>query len=342
MSVLINAVENGFIPNFALRMGIRGLLRRRLSEIESNYSFHREKILDKLGETPIAIETQAANEQHYELPASFFTYALGKNLKYSCSLYEDGANTLDAAEDAMLELYCERAQLTDEMHILELGCGWGSLTLYMARKYPNANITAISNSHGQRKFIEQKMQKEDITNVKIITTDINEFQIEQKFDRVVSIEMFEHVRNYKPLFANIKSWLKDDGKLFIHIFCHKDATYFFETEGDDNWMGKYFFTGGIMPSFDLFERVQDSMHLAQKWKVNGINYQKTSEDWFNKMDENRPQIMQLMKETYGESEANRWFNRWKMFFASCAELFGYDHDNEWFVGHYLFEKTPRG
>ncbi|ATH07112.1 SAM-dependent methyltransferase [Halobacteriovorax marinus] len=339
MSVLINAVENGFIPNFALRIGIRNLLKKRLSEIEQNYSFHREVILNKLGETPMAIETQAANEQHYELPATFFTYALGRNLKYSCSLYERGAQTLDQAEDAMLELYCDRAQFSDGMKILELGCGWGSLTLHMARKYPQSEIIAISNSHGQREFIENKMQDEGITNVKIITKDINEFQISEKFDRVVSIEMFEHVRNYRPLFANISNWLKDDGKLFIHIFCHKDATYFFETEGDDNWMGKYFFTGGIMPSFDLFERVQDSMKLSQKWKINGQNYQRTSEDWFNKMEENSSTIMNLMKETYGEDQAKQWFNRWKIFFASCAELFGHNNGNEWFVGHYLFEKN---
>ena len=338
MSLLINAVENGLLPNFILRMGIRNLLRKRLDEIQENFNFHKEGIIEKLDEVPMTIEVDTANKQHYELPAKFFTYVLGKNLKYSCSLYSKAVTSLDEAEDAMLNLYCDRAQLKDGMQILELGCSWGSLTLFMARKFPNSQITAVSNSKSQCQFIEKNMKAEGIVNVKVITTDIKDFDIEEQFDRVISIEMFEHVRNYKSLFQNIKKWLKDDGKLFVHIFCHKEATYFFETEGDDNWMGRYFFTGGIMPSFDLFEKIQDDLNLLEKWKVNGFHYQKTSEAWFLKMLENKDQIMQIMKETYGNSEAHRWFNRWRIFFASCAELFGYDNGEEWFVGHYFFEK----
>ena len=338
MSFLIQAVEKGLVPHFILKMGIRNLLKKRLAEIQENSHFHKQGIIEKLDKIPMAIETDIANQQHYELPTKFFTYVLGKNLKYSCSFYSKTVKSLDEAEDNMLNLYCERTQLKDGMHILELGCGWGSLTLFMARKFPKAHITAISNSKSQCQFIENKMKAQSLNNVKVITTDINDFHIQEQFDRVISIEMFEHVRNYKSLFKNIKKWLKDDGKLFVHIFCHKEATYFFETKGDDNWMGKYFFTGGIMPSFDLFEKVQNDLKLIEKWKINGVHYQKTSQAWFFKMAENKEQIMEVMKQTYGKSEAYRWFNRWKIFFASCAELFGYDNGHEWFVGHYLFEK----
>ncbi len=338
MSLMINAVEQGFVPEPVVRLGIRNLIGKRLKEISSDPEFHRNRILDKLNETPIAIETQAANKQHYELPADFFFLALGENLKYSCAYYEQDEYTLEQAEVRMLELYCERAQLEDGMDILELGCGWGSMTLFLAKKYPNSTITAISNSNGQREYIESVLLSRGIDNVKIITTDINEFSIDKKFDRIMSIEMFEHVRNYKSLFARVSSWLKDEGKVFIHIFCHREATYFFETEGEDNWMGRYFFTGGVMPGFDLFERVQDSLKLDQKWKVNGKHYQKTSEDWFSNMDARKQSIMEVMSRTYGEKDAHLWFNRWKIFFGSCAELFGYNDGEEWFVGHYLFSK----
>lgn len=337
MSILIDVVERGYVPDFAIRFGIRGLLKKRLQEIKENQTFHRNVILEELKEAPIAIETDAANAQHYELPSDFFYLALGKHLKYSSAFFDNEKTTLDAAEEKMLNLYCERAQLRDGLDILELGCGWGSLTLFLARKYPNSKITAISNSHGQRKHIEAVVESEGLKNVKIITTDINNFAINQKFDRIMSIEMFEHLRNYKEIFSKVASWLKDDGKVFIHIFCHSDATYYFETEGDDNWMGKYFFTGGIMPSFDLFERVQDSLSLIEKWNVNGKHYQKTSEEWFLNMERNKDSIMKIMAKTYGEKDAKRWFNRWKIFFASCAELFGHNDGQEWFVGHYLFE-----
>lgn len=338
MSLMLNAVERGLIPDFLIRTGIRKLIRQRKIEIKKNYLYHREGILNQLESTAIAIHTDKANEQHYEVPSEFFTWVLGKNLKYSCALYEQGVQGLDQAENIMLELYCQRAQIKDGMDILELGCGWGSLTLYLAKKYPHSKITAISNSKGQKDFILNRCQQLAINNVEIITTDINYFKTSAQYDRIVSIEMFEHMRNYKGLFALMHSWLKSDGKVFIHIFCHRNATYFFETDGDHNWMGRYFFTGGIMPSFDLFERVQNSLTLKQKWKVNGINYQATSEQWFKNMDLNRREIMPILAKTYGAKEANRWFIRWKMFFAACAELFGHEQGEEWFVGHFLFEK----
>jgi cyclopropane-fatty-acyl-phospholipid synthase len=337
MSFIINAIENGYVPDSLVRLGIKKLIKQREEEIKVNFDFHKNKILKIMQESPLAIETAKANEQHYEVPSEFYQLVLGKNLKYSCSLFENQAQNLDEAEDVMLNLYCERAQIVDGMKILELGCGWGSLTLHLARKYPNSQITAISNSHGQREYILGEAQKRNIKNIKIITTDINVFKNEEKFDRIISIEMFEHLRNYQEIFAKMKTWLNLDGKVFLHIFCHKEATYFFETEGDDNWMGKYFFTGGVMPSFDLFERIQDSLKLEKKWEVNGINYQDTSEEWFKNMDRRNEEIMTLFEKTYGKKEAKRWFNRWKMFFAACAELFGHKQGKEWFVGHFLFK-----
>lgn len=339
MSILMNAAERGFVPDSLIRVGIRKLIRQRYDEIYNNFNFHRDGILEELNKSVIAQDTDKANEQHYELPASFFNLVLGKNLKYSSALYEGSVKTLDEAEDAMLELYCERAQLKDGMDILELGCGWGSLTLFLAKKYPNSKITAISNSSSQREFIEGKAQERGIKNLQVLTQDMNTFSIDRQFDRIVSIEMFEHMRNYNVLFEKVSNWLKDDGKVFIHIFCHKSASYFFETEGDDNWMGKYFFTGGVMPSFDLFERVQDSLILDEKWKVNGKSYQETSEAWFNNMDKNEKEVMATLAKTYGRKNAKLWFERWKMFFAACAELFGHNDGEEWFVGHFRFTKA---
>lgn len=338
MSFLMNAAERGYIPDPLIRVGIRKLIKQRQDEIYENFSFHRDGILGELNSSVIAQDTDKANEQHYELPAGFFELVLGKNLKYSSSLFERGVKTLDEAEEAMLELYCKRAQLEDGMDILELGCGWGSLTLYLAKKYPNSKVTAISNSSSQREFIESKAKSRGLSNLKILTQDMNTFSIDKQFDRIVSIEMFEHMRNYNVLFEKVASWLKDDGKVFIHIFCHKSASYFFETEGDDNWMGKYFFTGGVMPSFDLFERVQDSLSLEEKWKVNGKHYQETSEAWFKNMDKHEKALMNVLADTYGADDAKLWFERWKIFFASCAELFGHNNGDEWFVGHFLFNK----
>lgn len=337
MSIMINAAENGRIPDFLIRVGIKQLIKQRKNEIHSNMNFYKNEMLNKLKDAPIAIHTDKANEQHYEVPSAFYQMSLGKNLKYSCSLFED-TEELDEAETKMLELYCQRAELKDGLDILELGCGWGSLTLFLAKKYPNSKITAISNSKTQREYILKQASFLGLRNINIITTDINLFSTSHQYDRIISIEMFEHIRNYDVIFNSMKNWLKDDGRVFIHIFCHKEATYFFETEGDDNWMGKFFFTGGTMPSFDLFENIQSSLKLKCKWQVNGTHYQKTSEAWLENTKKNKAEIIKTFESTYGKEEAEKWFYRWKIFFASCAELFGHDNGEEWFVGHYLFEK----
>jgi cyclopropane-fatty-acyl-phospholipid synthase len=282
-----------------------------------------------LRDGPVAPVPEKANEQHYEVPAEFFLGALGRHLKYSSAYWPVGVESLDEAEATMLALTCERADLQDGQEILELGCGWGSLTLWMAEHYPNARITAVSNSASQREFILGRAPG----NVEVITADMNEFDVDRKFDRVVSVEMFEHMRNYDELFRRVARWLKEDGKLFVHVFCHKEHAYPFETEGDDNWMGRYFFTGGQMPSFDLFRSVQDSLALEEAWEVNGTHYGKTSEAWLENLDARRDAVLPVLERTYGRKEAARWFHRWRLFFLACAELFAFRSGKEWVVSH---------
>ncbi len=340
---LIDLCENGLVPDVLTRYGIRQLCRQRLVEENINdiekADLRFRRMLEELRQSPIAIETAAANEQHYELPTRFFQLCLGKRLKYSSCFYKTGDETLDEAEVAMLGIYSERAELKDGQHILELGCGWGSLTLWMAEKYPNANITAVSNSATQRLHIEAVCRERGWQHVKVITCDVNTLELDaNQFDRVVSVEMFEHMRNYQTLLNRISNWMKPEAKLFVHIFCHRYVMYPFETDGDDNWMGKYFFTGGIMPSADTLLHFQQDMSIQQRWLVSGEHYEKTSNHWLANQDANREEIMQIMKSTYGEKDAKRWFNRWRMFWLSCAELFGLEDGNEWLVAHYLFCK----
>lgn len=338
----IELAEKGLIPDPILKFGIRKLLTQRLAELPSKYDENLQdytsEIISQLRKSPVAIETSAANDQHYELPPEFFKLCLGKHLKYSSCYYEKGARNLDEAERDMLALTCERAEIRDGMDILDLGCGWGSLSLWIAEKYPNCTVTSVSNSAPQRMFIEGQAKQRGLDNIKVITADMNEFWIDQTFDRVTSIEMFEHMRNYETLMEKISKWLREDGKLFIHIFCHKLAPYYFETEGEDNWMGAYFFTGGIMPSHHLLLYFQKNLAIDKHWIVNGKNYEKTSLDWLANMDKNKKEILELFKRTYGDKDAAVWFQRWRIFYLSCAELFGFRNGEEWWVSHYLFEK----
>ena len=332
-SLGINLAERGLVPLPALRIGIRRLLAKRLLEAAqdpnvSAFSSH-------LNESAIAVLPEKANEQHYEVPADFFELTLGPNLKYSSAYWPEGTASLSEAEEAMLRLTVQRADLADGQEILELGCGWGSLTLHMAQRFPNANITAVSNSAPQRRFIEARAPQ----NVRVITADMNELQLEKRFDRVVSVEMFEHMRNYGDLLHRICGWMKPDARLFVHVFCHRDYAYPFETEGDDNWMGRYFFTGGIMPSFDLFEHFDNDLFIEKDWRVSGTHYERTARAWRENLEKQRGPVMTVLEQTYG-AEADRWFHRWRLFFLACEELFGYRGGSEWLVAHYLF--TPRG
>ena len=336
---LINLAERRLVPDAAIRFGIRRLLDQRI-RIESSSSASRESELQEfaadLRRSPLAVETAAANEQHYEVPAEFFRFVLGSRLKYSCCLFPSPTSDLDTAEREMLGLTCDRAQIEDGMDILELGCGWGSLTLWMAENYPRAQVTAISNSHSQREFIEARCREQGLSNVRVITTDMREFDIDEQFDRVVSVEMFEHMRNYELLMQRISGWLRPSGKLMVHIFCHQRLAYLFETEGANNWMGRHFFTGGMMPSEDLLLHFQDHLSVDDQWQVNGQHYYWTCEAWLKRLDANRDAIIRLFEQHFDRKAAARQVQRWRIFFMACAELFRYRGGSEWFVAHYLF------
>jgi len=340
----IELSERGMLPDPLMRWGMRRLMAERL-ENESGDRGEREfaeyqKRLQALRDSAVAEQVDKANEQHYEVPAAFFRAVLGKHLKYS-SCYWEGENgesldSLDEAEARMLALTCERAGLEDGQDVLELGCGWGSITLWMASHYPGSRITAVSNSASQREHILSECEQRGLDNVKVITADVNSFQPDGEFDRVVSVEMFEHVKNYQVLLRRIASWLRPGGKLFVHIFCHRNLLYPFTVEGESDWMAKYFFSGGLMPSENTLLNFQDDLRIEAQWRGLGEHYEQTSNAWLANLDERHDEVLSVMRETYGDADAKRWLNRWRMFFLAVAELFGYRDGTEWFVAHYRF------
>lgn len=346
----IELSEQGHMPDAFIRAGIRHLLKNRLEEIkvadcEASAAL-QQSFVSGMRTAPIALLPERANEQHYELPSDFFRHSLGPQLKYSGCHWgnldgtaAESIHDLARAEDAALALTVAHADLHDGQHILELGCGWGSLTLYMAEHFPHSRITAVSNSHSQRQHVEEVAASRGLHNIKVITADMNDFSTALQFDRVVSVEMFEHMRNYQLLFGRIANWLKPDGKFFMHIFVHRLTPYAFVSQSQDDWMSDLFFSGGMMPSDALPLHFQQQLQLQQQWRWDGRHYEKTANAWLANMDANADINMELMRETYG-ADAQRWYNRWRIFFMSCAELFGYHHGQEWWVSHYLFSKTP--
>jgi len=339
MGWAIELAERGWLPDDWVSRGIRAILRQRMTKSEEELrSGAQARFVASLEHQPIAIDTDAANEQHYEVPAAFFEQVLGPHRKYSSAYFERGRESLAEAEEAMLALTCRRAGIDNGMRVLELGCGWGSLTLWMAQRFPGAHITAVSNSHSQRAHIESRCAALGLANVVVQTCDINTFAPEGQFDRVVSVEMFEHLRNHAELFRRIDSWLAPGGRLFVHIFCHRRFCYPYVAASEADWMARYFFTGGMMPSFDYLPDL-GVLPLAERWEVNGSHYGRTLRAWLAQMDAQRDAVMPLLVATYGEAEAARWFHRWRLFFLACAELFEYEGGREWFVAHYLFDKA---
>jgi cyclopropane-fatty-acyl-phospholipid synthase len=348
---LIDWCERGRLPDAIVRFGMRRLMKQRLRDEgagnEETRSKRLNRLIDELRASPIAIETQAANAQHYEVPAAFFAGHLGERLKYSGCLYRTGKETLDQAELAMFDEYAVRAQLADGQRILDLGCGWGSLSLWLAENYPASEIVALSNSLGQRGFIEARARARGLTNLTVVTGNIVDFEFDpsilgEGFDRVLSIEMFEHMKNYRLLLKKVSNWMRDDAKLFVHIFAHRTLAYHFEVKDGSDWMSKYFFTGGTMPSEALLLYFQDDLSIDREWWVNGTHYEKTANHWLQNLDAERSSLMPLLVNTYGPADAAIWFQRWRMFYMAVAELFGYAKGNEWGVAHYRFSKKRAG
>lgn len=339
---LIDRAERGQLPDAMIRLGIRHLLRQRLRamprDVEQRWA-QRQSLLEAMRNAPLALSTDVANAQHYEVPAAYFQACLGRHLKYSACLWEPDVTDLDTAEARMLALSCTRADLQDGQRVLELGCGWGSLSLWMAAQYPNSRIVAVSNSYSQRAFIEQQAQARQLSNLEIITADINTFTpANPGFDRIVSVEMFEHLRNWPLLLQRVSQWAAPQAKLFLHVFCHRDTPYFFASEGASNWMGQYFFRDGLMPSADLPRLVTEDWRVLQHWAVNGQHYARTCNTWLQRQDQARATLWPVFTATYGAADAERWWQRWRIFYMACAELFAYQRGNEWFVTHITYER----
>jgi len=335
-------LEHGLLPDWLVRIGIRRLLAQRIRDetAAGDPETRLEAYVHDLKRRPIAEEPGAANEEHYEVPTPFFQYCLGPRLKYSGCYFPTGGESLGQAEEAMLELYVERGRIADGQEILDLGCGWGSLSLYLAERFPGSRITGVSNSRTQKAHIDGEARKRGLGNLEIITCDMNTFDIDAgSFDRVLSIEMFEHLKNYQALMAAIARWLKPGGLLFVHIFTHRRLAYHFVARDKTDWMARHFFTGGQMPSHRLLIQFQERLELVSDWTLDGTHYQKTAEAWLANMDARRGEILPLLSETYGSDKARLWWAYWRVFFMSCAELWGYHGGREWIVSHYLFRKA---
>ncbi|CAN0879634.1 (S)-coclaurine N-methyltransferase [Linum grandiflorum] len=329
---ILGSMERNLLPDVVIRQLTRLMLGVRLrwgyktsAELQLSLLL---AFVHSLKEMPIAIQTEKPKEQHYEVPTSFFKLVLGKNLKYSCCYFPDKTSSLEDAEDAMLELYCERSELKDGLSVLDVGCGWGSLVLYIGNKYSNCKVTGICNSTTQKAFIEEQCRDRQLQNVEIIVADISTFKMDASFDRIYSIEMFEHMKNYRDLLNKISKWMNQDGRLFVHHFCHKVFPYHFEDEHEEDWLARYFFSGGTMPSSNLLLYFQDDVSVVNQWHVNGNHYAQTSEEWLKRMDKNMSIIKPIMASTYGKDQAVKWTVYWRTFFMGVAELFRYNNGEE--------------
>jgi cyclopropane-fatty-acyl-phospholipid synthase len=330
---VINAAERVNLPDWLTAAGVEFLVGRTGRRLQNVADTDEAMFFETMKAYPIAIHTDEANEQHYEVPAEFFGLALGARRKYSCCFYENPSDTLDQAEVAALKRTVENAGLIDGQTILELGCGWGSLSLYMAEHFPNSSIVAVSNSASQRAYIEGVAKARGFKNLAVRTANMTEFDPQAQFDRIVSVEMFEHMSNWHELLTRTRSWLKPDGRLFMHIFTHRDRSYRFDHRDQADWIAQHFFTGGIMPSHELIHRFSDIYKVEAEWKWNGQHYEKTAKHWLENFDRNDEAVRRILSECYGK-DAQVWHRRWRLFFLATAGLFGHNNGETWGVSHY--------
>ena len=338
MSWGLALAERGLLPDPLVRAGIRNLLRDRLAAERAGRDRRRPALLRAMREGPVAAVPDRANAQHYEVPARFFEMILGPRLKYSCALWNDPGADLARAEEAMLRLTAERAGIEDGMEVLELGCGWGSLCLWLAETRPACRITAVTNSAAQKAFIDGRARERGLSSrLQVIRADMNGFAAPGRYDRVVSVEMFEHMRNYEELLARVAGWLRPGGALFLHVFAHRELAYPFETGERGDWMARHFFSGGLMPSEDLFDAFDRDLRVTERWAVSGQHYARTLRAWLGRLDARRPEVDALFRRVYGPGEARRRAERWRIFLMACEELFAWRGGEEWRVAHFLLE-----
>jgi cyclopropane-fatty-acyl-phospholipid synthase len=330
----IYLAERGLIPDFILNFFIQKISLGRVNSATTDNE--KLTVIDKLKSGPIAEKTSDANDQHYEVPPAFFQLVLGKHMKYSCSQFDSKSDDIDQAEENMLQLYLDRAGIQANQNILDLGCGWGSFSLFAAAKFPTSKFTAVSNSKDQINYINEQARSRGLNNLSAIQKNINEMHFNETFDKVISIEMFEHMRNYESLLSKVSDFLKPNGELFVHIFCHRSACYLYEAKNESDWMTKNFFEGGIMPSEDIFTYFENDLKVVRSWKVNGTQYGMTSLKWLERHDQNKSKIIKLFHQHYGNGKI--WFFRWRMFFLTCAKFFSINSGNDWYVTHYLLKK----
>lgn len=342
-SMAVGWTETGLVPDSVIRSGIRRLLEKKRRQIHAGdieYSASEtNQFVAMMDASPIALVPERANEQHYEIPAGFFAEVMGDHLKYSCGYWPAGVTNLTEAEAAALRVTVQRADIRDGQQILDLGCGWGSLSLWIAAQFPNSQVTAVSNSTSQREFIVARARTRKLDNIRVLVQDMNDFTTDDRFDRIVSVEMFEHMRNYRALFSSINRWLAPEGRFFMHIFCHYSTPYEYIDKGPGDWMSRHFFSGGIMPSAELPLRFAGQLNIDQRWQWSGKHYARTCDAWLARMDSNKAQIMPHLAVCYGETEAPLWWQRWRIFFMACSELFQFRRGEEWYVSHYLFRKA---
>ncbi|MEM9354090.1 MAG: cyclopropane-fatty-acyl-phospholipid synthase family protein [Planctomycetota bacterium] len=337
--MLIELAERAIVPDAALRAGIRRLLRSRLRELESlgrNPEEDAAAFAEQFASGPIAVAADEANQQHYEVPAELFVAMLGSRLKYSSCVWPEGVASLDQAEEAMLRLTCERAGIADGQRVLDLGCGWGSLSLWIAEQYPGCEVTAVSNSRTQKAFIDGRAAERGFENLNVQTTNVAELKLDGPFDRVCSVEMFEHMKNWAALLENVDRWLAPDGRFFAHVFCHARRFYPFQARGKSDWMARHFFTGGVMPPADVFQRLAGPLAPVEQWEVCGTDYARTCRAWLDKLARNRSAALAAL---HGAPNARVALQRWRMFLMACEELFAYRGGSEWFVRHALLGRA---